>query len=728
MTLDTSTTFVTLVKQLNFIQIPILQRDYAQGRDEAKDVREQFLSSIKHALVSDNLSQPLDLDFVYGNFEGSNKEIFSVLDGQQRLTTLFLLHWYLAMKENRQEDFQSIFVSGSSSRFTYKTRVSATEFFNALAVSNDVAIEDFMNLSDVIRDKQWFFMSWQFDPTVQASLTMLDSIHDYFNDSNFEMYDRLVNEANPRILFQYLNLESFGLSDELYIKMNARGKPLTDFENFKALLCSKLEKSAKGKRFEEKLDQQWTDVFWKISLESNQSFDELYLKFFNIMIFFNALQNLDGGLDRLNPKDRFFLSSLRTSIKYHPAEKLDRLNAFNLKLLDSIGLILDYYSKNINSNEKLEPLKTLLKTSSYTAMLKCYAHIIFIQSNVGSLDPLDNFTNKHFQWIRVISNLINNYRIDEMQPFAACLKHIFEHSKHSGHFYDFLVDHGLSSGFSEEQRAEEVIKARLIKQHESWEPLLIRFEQHAYLQGKVELLLESSDCGNDEYSQEKFANFGNKVTSLLDDKILSNEDFLLERALLSFGDYLVYDGTYRYSLCRPNNASYRDRAENWLRVIKKPIFKELVLTLNNDDPKSELLKIIENANCGGWRQLLINYPKAIQYCGNRLIYKVGDLVNLLSKTTLRGYHVELRSYVLFLALKEMELSNTLPPDITSFYYSEVYGVDTPFLRLNLDTGQQLRIGFNTNGFCLLNSVDESLELPSFLVSMIRDLFPSEHII
>jgi len=725
MTLDTSTTFVKLVKQLKYIQIPILQRDYAQGRNEAKDVREQFLSSIKHALVSDNLSQPLDLDFVYGNFEGTNKEIFSVLDGQQRLTTLFLLHWYLAMKEKRQEDFQSTFVSGSSSRFTYKTRVSATEFFNALAVSNDVAIEDFENLSNVIRDKQWFFMSWQYDPTVQASLTMLDSIHKYFSETDAVMYDRLVNEANPRILFQHLNLESFGLSDELYIKMNARGKPLTDFENFKALLCSKLEKSEKGKRFEEKLDQQWTDVFWKVSQELEKSFDELYLKFFNYMIFFNALQSLDAGFDSLGQLDRFFLSSLRSSTKYHPAEKLDKFGAFNQNLLDSIEIILDYYSRNINSIHALEPLKTLLKTSSYTDTLKCYANMIFIQSNARSQDPVDSITIRQDEWTRVIYNLINNYRIDEMQPFIASFKYIFEYSKNCGHFYDFLVEHGLNSGFNEDQRKEEAIKARLIKQEKSWEPLLIKFEKHAYLQGKMELLLELADCGNGEYSQEKFVNFGNKITSLLDDKILSGKDFILERALLSLGDYLVSYGNNRYSLCSPNNNNYRDRAENWFKVIKGQTFKNLVLTLDNDDPKSELLKIIDNANCDGWRQLLINYPKAIKYCGNRLIYRLDDSVYLLSKTILRGYHVELRSYILYLALKEMESLKTLPSDIKFLKYKEVYSEDTPFLRVSLNNGKDLKIAYKTDGFYLLKSDEESIELPVVLKEIITSLFPRE---
>ena len=43
------------------------------------------------------------------------------------------------------------------------------------------------------------------------------------------------------ITFQLLKLDEFGLSDDLYIKMNARGKPLTNFETFKARFGQDLE-------------------------------------------------------------------------------------------------------------------------------------------------------------------------------------------------------------------------------------------------------------------------------------------------------------------------------------------------------------------------------------------------------------------------------------------------------------------------------------------------------
>lgn len=74
------------------IVIPIIQRDYAQGREGKEFLRERFLGQLFDALQED--AKPLVLDFVYGSVE---EDTIYPLDGQQRLTTLWLLHWYLAL-------------------------------------------------------------------------------------------------------------------------------------------------------------------------------------------------------------------------------------------------------------------------------------------------------------------------------------------------------------------------------------------------------------------------------------------------------------------------------------------------------------------------------------------------------------------------------------------------------------------------------------------------------
>ena len=100
------------------VEIPIIQRDYAQGRLGKEELRKTFLKDLKQALDS---CVPLKLDFVYGSME---RGILNPLDGQQRLTTLWLLHWYLAYMAGAMDKE----VKRVLAKFTYETRISSREF------------------------------------------------------------------------------------------------------------------------------------------------------------------------------------------------------------------------------------------------------------------------------------------------------------------------------------------------------------------------------------------------------------------------------------------------------------------------------------------------------------------------------------------------------------------------------------------------------------------------
>ena len=104
------------------VEIPIIQRDYAQGRLGKEYIRRDFLANQKKALddyLKDDTSV-LKLDFVYGTEH--NGKLYP-LDGQQRLTTLWLLHWYIALKIQKLGE-----VGDTLTRFSYETRVSSREF------------------------------------------------------------------------------------------------------------------------------------------------------------------------------------------------------------------------------------------------------------------------------------------------------------------------------------------------------------------------------------------------------------------------------------------------------------------------------------------------------------------------------------------------------------------------------------------------------------------------
>ena len=88
-------TFWELITSPNIkkICIPNIQRDYALGRRDRTFNRANFLVALKEACT--DTENTLPLDFVYGV---DNETMFIPLDGQQRLTILWLLHWYVAYK------------------------------------------------------------------------------------------------------------------------------------------------------------------------------------------------------------------------------------------------------------------------------------------------------------------------------------------------------------------------------------------------------------------------------------------------------------------------------------------------------------------------------------------------------------------------------------------------------------------------------------------------------
>ncbi|RYZ86675.1 MAG: DUF262 domain-containing protein, partial [Proteobacteria bacterium] len=297
--IDKPITFFALLHQCRRVEVPLIQRDYAQGREKEKDVRDDFLSALHAALSlpSGSPELPLNLDFIYGSMEGQDKKCFLPLDGQQRLTTLFFLHWYLAWRDSELNDFRTRLWDGKHARFTYGVRPSSTEFFDEVVGYEPAsAPENVPSVRKLLQDQPWFFLYWRLDPTIQSALTMLDAIHARFKETE-GLYLRLVTQQQPVITFQLLPLEHFGLTDDLYIKMNARGKPLTAFETFKARfedLLKELFPSETRKIdgsdlsvtnfFALRMDTQWTNFFWGYKNKVTHTFDEALMNLIWVLL------------------------------------------------------------------------------------------------------------------------------------------------------------------------------------------------------------------------------------------------------------------------------------------------------------------------------------------------------------------------------------------------------------------------------------------------------------
>lgn len=255
--------FYQLLQETEVV-IPMIQRDYAQGRltEKVKSIRHDFLDALYKACKD---KKPLHLDFIYGE---EDEGFFKPFDGQQRLTTLYLLHWYAAVKAEKLAEEKEFF-----NRFGYEIRESTRVFIKKLnneVVFSSEQLSDGNDISSIIKNARWYVSRWELDQSISGMLVMLDAIHKRFSDIP-DLWKILTDEP-PLITFFYKPLQDLSLSsDELYIKMNARGKQLTEFENFKAKFVELLrEKSSKGEletktpldEIERCFDTTWIQVFW----------------------------------------------------------------------------------------------------------------------------------------------------------------------------------------------------------------------------------------------------------------------------------------------------------------------------------------------------------------------------------------------------------------------------------------------------------------------------------
>ncbi len=244
--------FLKLVETKQVL-IPVIQRDYAQGREDgsARRVRERLIDDWMKVLTG--IEPTMDFNYVYGVSEG---EYFYPVDGQQRLTSLFLMHWYLAHRTGRAERI-------SQWNFDYETRNSSSEFFEYMKRPKDSRkLYEILSRGggmESIKNQVWFKGKWENDPTVMSCLRFLVELsirfqkeapeteetkekyyHKLWHSLTGESGDGEQEAQEPSIYFTCLEerMDDRGQVEAArkYTRMNARGKKLTDFENLKAMI------------------------------------------------------------------------------------------------------------------------------------------------------------------------------------------------------------------------------------------------------------------------------------------------------------------------------------------------------------------------------------------------------------------------------------------------------------------------------------------------------------
>ncbi len=600
------------------VEIPIVQRDYAQGRndDHATLVRSNLLFDMKKAI--EGQTPPLDLNFVYGK---EVKGKFIPLDGQQRLTTLFLLHLFAFRNDEAY--------SSTLHKFTYETRKSSRKFFDALIDHRKEVLSGKDKVSLDIIDATWFLTEWKHDPTVQSALTVLDDIANIFSNVN-NLSERLVEKNDKPLIFQFLEMNDLGMEDSLYIKLNARGKPLTSFENFKARLFAQLSRINKNysKDFEVHFDGKWTDLFWK---KFTNSYDASFLNFFQVLF-------TNSGIGDLTPNDwanRFEFEKLDEKMFMHIQDILNAIDSNYPKIGELI-------------------FAGVSKDSTYYDRLLFHAVTEYIKASKGIIDESFN------AWIRVTSNLIINSTIDNPQANVAAIKGLTRLSEYSSDIISYLANGGEISGFAREQGEEEINKAKIISANPNFAASIYAAENNNYFTGKVKAALNFAyKEGN--FDKDCFNTYWNKIISLFDDNGIKY-DHLVRQALLTYSDYTIRVGSY-------NTLCVNDRREAGSTPSIKRLFSDypnkiqgLLDALDTQaDIETQLKEIVSASKVeqNDWRYCFIKYPQIFSYMSvsHLRISKRDERILVIQKKSTSGYNIDLYLTALSIALNAKGVEN-----------------------------------------------------------------------
>ena len=701
------------------IYVPEFQRNYLQGDDSNESIkykRDRLLDDIFDCIKSQ--SKSMNLGFIYGRVEQSYKgKLFYPYDGQQRLTTLYFLYLLIYFKFKIYDEIDSI-----KKKLSYQTRISTNRFIESFLswildskekdnIYNDFWNKDGKDLKGFIMSQDWFMMTeWNYDVSIINMLSIIVEISGRIKENlgdKTEIVNFIDKDENNPFQFDFIYVDDISKSDDLYIKINARGKALSPFENLK----SDIDKYWKDED-KTKLDAEWTEYVWN-QLDENdknkeKSFDD---SFFNLLSNIFYLQYL-VGLDRNNINDKILIeieNKYKKGIvdKEWITEKLCHVSCPMISsFLDAMtGSFKSIKDKQIESvNRKIFGLGDYQNNNGQNKMERADLFEIFVYYySVSKLFRKNDmeFTDKRnlLNEIETVTNrIIENQRpyLDSPTNLVKALKSVkvlIDNSIESHGVYKFFLSidndtkESIRKGLMKEQVEEEVLKAKLIDKDSRYVDLFDKSYKELKNKGQLGFIFYLIKDNNDlskirveDVPYESFEKTLNQIISIQNFIIgeFTNYELLLRAILakakgsffwerrnnlLSFPllnndrDMSLHTFLNCYSSNNPNDVEYKLNLLDGLREVLNSFDS------NKDNIEEVLKRIIEDykkTDSNVWYKFFVIYDGVFEQCRNGNIYHYSDkYVLLLDKKFRSGQWCEYYTFALYKALDEYRASKGL---------------------------------------------------------------------
>jgi len=499
-------------------------------------------------------------------------------------------------------------------------------------------------ISRLIEDASWFLRSWKLDPTIQAMLQMLDAIDRKFWDKE-EHLELLMNVESPIITMLYLDLEEFKLTDDLYIKMNARGKQLTSFECYKADLIQALRKLddlgkpwlyKKGQLsyadyFAFKVDNEWLDLFYNGEIDGLD--ERMYGFIQNIakLCFFLDPENAKKNVDAFTYSDSVDVFLRRDNVHrlisildlFERIQAKQPLRDFFVTLTPSIRFLEE------NGDEAPASVKDLFRESCdknasvNLVLLLALSHYMEKYQLVEATEELQDY-------LRVVRNLLwgerqrdkmryqSNVRINSLLTYwgwiepLASREQVLDAVKSSGEVFLKKKENEKEPKSKLHQRVDFILKYPELK------PLIGELEDHPLLAGQLGIFDLDLDANEFKRQAEAFkqifdvAFYAPKHTSKLIIRALVASGYPGVQGKNVWGGYRdtwFFGGNGRWSTV----LSIKEYEQSEQRKAIRQLLSQFAG--GTGDTKERLQRIIdaylesEDAKRRGWRYYFVKYPE-----------------------------------------------------------------------------------------------------------------------
>lgn len=663
------------------IRIPRIQRDYAHGRGNkaAEEVRTTLVAELIDSLEKETLPselQRVDLGLVFG---AADKNEMTLYDGQQRFTTLFLLHWCLAWmaRDTRAAD--------ELQRFSYNSRLYSRDFCRALTTDGIQIEPNGTKPSQRFLDATWFCLIWRTDPTVAGMLVVLDLMYDRLPKGQKEaavLWGRLMSEHAP--CFSWLKLKKEDSNEDLYVKLNSRGRNLTEFEKLKAWLEQQVNNGSLNSKdlpehWKRKLDNEWLNLFWRESSTSSAT-DRTMVMDQSMLTFFlgNAL-NLatatgvaidDELIQRVH--DKSFLTKDDWGRIFTAESLLRLLTNLNFLIRSDVREEIDQWAKDGNlfifadkyEKQNIGATKAWISgwtEPTYKDRFLFFGLLRFLIENPPDSSDWNDFV--FHRWMRLIRNLAENSNIDS-NTLRNAIQSIQAIAPEGLHTLDEWMSNQkidtVPSGLDKNQWKDEIEKAnlRLARSDEDTTAALDSAENQPFLRGQIGFLIAFASFEGD-FDLQLFNSYAATLKRHFPSKNGPESDkrVLLQQALLSIGDYSGGDGRKCLAsnlgdwreIFRNERAKHEKHQDNQ-QPLQSVLKTFLDLNPQNDEDLRTLVVTKLPSMCwSNWRKWMLASNHPLEFCASSRfdVEESGDTVVLINGKDYRSAAVELHTYFLF---------------------------------------------------------------------------------